>query len=103
MRKIRKSLLTIVLAFFCILGLSACEENKNYEEYKPTHGSMFICVESYTDPYLGDVKILVDKETRIMYMHYWEHNNHDYGVSGITVLYDSKGMPKKYVGVLKDE
>ena len=48
MRKIRKSLLTIVLAFFCILGLSACEENKNYEEYKPTHGSMFVCVESYT-------------------------------------------------------
>ena len=103
MRKIRKSLLTIVLAFFCILGLSACEENKNYEEYKPTHGSMFICVESYTDPYLGDVKILVDKETRIMYLYYWERGNDQHFSSSITVLYDSKGVPKKYAGVLKDE
>lgn len=101
MRKIRKSLLTIVLAFFCILGLSACEENKNYEEYKPTHGSMFICVESYTDPYLGDVKILVDKETRIMYIRYYVSEGDD-KYSGMTALYDSDGKPKKYNGVITD-
>ena len=101
MRKIRKSLLTIVLTFFCILGLSACEENKNYKNYKPTQGSMFICVESYTDPYLGDVKILVDKETRIMYIRYYASEG-DGEYSGITVLYDSDGKPKKYSGVITD-
>ena len=63
---------------------------------------MFTCVESYTDPYLGDIKILVDKETRIMYMYYWKNSNNDYGVSGITVLYDSDGKPKKYNGVVED-
>ena len=98
-----KKLVIGLLAFLTITTCAACEDNRNYENYTPQEGQVFVCVESYTDPYLGDVKILVDKETRIMYMHYWEHNNHDYGVSGITVLYDSKGMPKKYVGVLKDE
>ena len=101
MRKIRKSLLTIVLAFFCILGLSACEENKNYQDYKPTQGSMFICVESYTDPYLGDVKILVDNETRIMYIRYYASEG-DGRYSGMTVIYDSDGKPKKYSGVITD-
>ena len=101
MRKIRKSLLIIVLAFFCILGLSACEENKNYQDYKPTQGSMFICVESYTDPYLGDVKILVDKETRIMYIRYYASEG-DGRYSGMTVIYDSDGKPKKYSGVITD-
>lgn len=101
MRKIRKSLLAVMLALFCVLGLSSCGvENKNYEQYQPTQGSVFICIESYTDPYLGDVKILVDKETWIMYMYYWKNSSNDYGVSGITVLYDSDGKPKKYTGVI---
>ena len=101
MRKIRKSLLAIMLALFCILGLSSCVENENYEQYQPQQGSMFICVESYTDPYLGDVKILVDRNTRIMYIRY----NDVYGdgqYSGMTVLYDSDGKPKKYNGVISD-
>lgn len=102
MRKIRKSLLTIVLAFFCILGLSACEENKNYQDYKPTQGSMFICVESYTDPYLGDVKILVDKNTRVMYIYYTTGRNNDNSTGGMTVIYDTEGKPKKYSGVITD-
>lgn len=101
MRKIRKSLLAVMLALLCVLGLSSCVENENYEEYRPVHGSMFVCVESYTDPYLGDVKILVDKETRIMYIRYYESEG-DGEYSGMTVLYDSDGKPKKYMGVITD-
>lgn len=97
-----KKLVITLLAFLTIFSFTACNGNKNYEEYQPTQGSMFICVESYQDPYLGDVKILVDKETRIMYLYYWENSSNDYGVSGITVLYDSKGEPKKYNGVITD-
>lgn len=103
MSKLKKYIATTILVILCIFCLSSCGiENENYEEYKPTQGSMFICIESYTDPYLGDVKILVDKETRIMYMYYWKNSNNDYGVSGITVLYESDGKPKKYSGVIID-
>ena len=89
----------VILGIFC---LSSCEDNRNYENYTPQEGSIFVCVESYTDPYLGDVKILVDKETRIMYLYYWERGTDQHFSSSITVLYDSKGVPKKYVGVITD-
>ena len=103
MNKLKKYWMSSLLSILCVFCLSSCGvENKNYEEYKPTQGSMFTCVESYQDPYLGDVKILVDKETRIMYMYYWKNSNNDYGVSGITVLYESDGKPKKYNGVITD-
>lgn len=100
MKKIKNYILIIFVVILCIFCLSSCVENKNYEEYQPTQGSMFICIESYEDPYLGNVKILVDKETRIMYMYYWKYSNNDYGTSGITILYDSDGKPKKYNGVI---
>ena len=98
-----KKLVISLLAFLTIVTCAACEDNRNYENYTPQEGSIFVCVESYTDPYLGDVKILVDKETRIMYLYYYDSGS-DYNFStNLTVLYDSKGVPKKYVGVLKDE
>lgn len=102
MRKIRKSLLAIMLALFCILGLSSCGvENENYQDYKPTQGSMFTCVEVYEDPYLGTVRILVDKQTRIIYIRYYDTYG-DGQHSGMSVLYDSDGKPKKYTGVIID-
>lgn len=102
MKKIKNYILIIFVIILGIFCLSSCGvENKNYEEYKPTQGSMFICIESYKDPNLGSVKILVDKETRIMYMYaikdYAEQES-----SCITVLYDTKGVPKKYMGVITD-
>lgn len=100
MKKLKKYWILATLSILCVFCLSSCENNKNYETYTPQEGSMFVCVESYIDPYLGSVKILVDKETRIMYMYYWENSDKDYGVNGITVLYDSDGKPKKYNGVI---
>lgn len=101
MKKIKIYILTIFVVILCMFCLSSCEENKNYQNYKPTQGSMFICVESYTDPYLGDVKILVDKQTRIMYIRY--HDTYGDGqYSGMAVLYDSDGKPKKYSGVISE-
>lgn len=102
MKKLKNYCMLTILSVLCVFCLSSCGvENKNYEEYQPTQGSMFICIESYDDPYLGNVKILVDKETKIMYMYaikdYAEQES-----SCITVIYDSKGQPKKYSGVITD-
>ena len=97
MSKLKKCFLALVLVISMLFSLAACSENKNYEEYQPMEGSMFIYIESYEDPYLGNVKILVDKETRIMYMYAVKNY-----AACITVIYDSKGEPKKYNGVIKD-
>lgn len=96
-----KKLVITLLAFLTLFSFTACNNNKNYEEYQPTQGSMFTCIEYYEDPYLGTVRILVDRETKIMYMYaikdYAEEES-----ACITVLYDAKGQPKKYEGVISD-
>lgn len=101
MNKLKKCWMSIILSILCVFCLSSCVENENYEQYQPQQGSMFMCIESYEDPYLGSVKILVDKETKIMYIRYYESEG-DGKYSGMTVLYDSKGEPKKYNGVIAD-
>lgn len=102
MNKLNKYLVSALLSILCIFCLSSCVENENYKQYQPQQGSMFTCVESYTDPYLGDVKILVDKQTRIMYIYCYDSGS-DYNFStNLTVLYDSDGKPKKYNGVITD-
>lgn len=103
MKRLKKYCMLVVLSILCVFCLSSCGvENKNYEEYKPTQGSMFICIESYEDPYLGNVKILVDRETKIMYMYAIKDYTAEQESSCITVIYDSKGEPKKYNGVITD-
>ena len=103
MKKIKNYVLIIFVAILSIFCLSSCGvENENYEEYKPTQGSMFICVESYQDPYLGNVKILVDKETKIMYIYYYDEGSDFNFSTNLTILYDSDGKPKKYNGVITD-
>ena len=101
MNKLKKYWMSIILSILCVFCLSSCVENENYEQYQPQQGSMFMCIESYEDPYLGSVKILVDKETRIMYIRYYESEG-DGEYSGMTVIYDSDGKPKKYSGVITD-
>ena len=99
MNTLKKYCMLALLSIFCVFCLSSCKENENYKSYQPQEGVMFVCVESYIDPYLGDVKILVDKETRIMYIRYYESEGDD-KYSGMTVLYDNEGKPKKYSGVI---
>lgn len=85
-------LLLIILIIICLTG---CQSNKNYSDYKPKHGPQFICVEKYNDPYLGYTYILVDKNTRIMYIFVDDGDDKNRGLS---VLYDSEGKVRKYSG-----
>lgn len=98
-----KKLVITLLAFLTIFSFTACtSNNKNYKEYQPTQGSMFTCVEQYEDPYLGYVKVLVDKNTRVMYIYYTTNRNNDNSTGGMIVIYDTEGKPKKYEGVISD-
>ena len=93
----------IIIAFLlslCIslITLAGCSiPNESYSEYKPQYGPQFICVEEYKDPYLGYIYILVDKNTRIMYMFV---DDTDAKNRGLSVLYTSEGIPRKYSGAI---
>ena len=97
----KKFILTLLILLTMLFTLTGCSYNKNYEDYKPQQGSQFILIESYIDPYLGKVKILVDKNTRIMYMYLTYSDNESDG-RAITVLYDSDGNIRRYMGAIKE-
>lgn len=95
----RRLLITLILVL--ILGAITCNligcsaQNNGYKDYKPQYGPQFICVEKYKDPYLGYTYILVDKNTRIMYMFI---DDCDAENRGLSVLYDTEGNVRKYNG-----
>lgn len=88
----------LILITISLITLAGCGiPNESYSEYKPQYGPQFICVEEYKDPYFGYTYILVDKNTRIMYMFI---DDNDYRDSGLSVLYTSEGIPRKYSGAI---
>ena len=97
----KKFILTSIVLLIMLFTMVGCKYNENYEDYKPQQGSQFIMIESYKDPYLGKVKILVDKNTRVMYMYITYTDNESDG-RAITVLYDSDGKVKRYTGAISE-
>lgn len=100
----KKFILSIMLGLcllFSFIFVGCDNGNPNYQNYTPVEGSRFFELESYIDPHLGYVKILVDKDTRIVYMlvHY---SSGDSGRMAFSVLYDSNGSPKKYEGAISN-
>lgn len=95
MKKLLILFLSIIILLFSLTGCS--KANESYSDYKPQYGPQFICIEKYKDPYLGYTYILVDKNTRIMYMFI---DDNEYRDSGLSVLYTSEGVPRKYSGAI---
>ena len=81
--------------------LTGCKQNENYNEYMPEYGPQFMLLEEYEDPYLGKTYILVDKNTRVMYL-FIEHDTNKSDSKSLTVLYDSEGKVKRYTGAIID-
>ena len=98
----KKFILTLLVVLTMLFTLTSCSVyNKDYQDYKPQQGSQFILIESYIDPYLGKVKILVDKNTRVMYM-YLTYSDAESDGRAITVLYDSNGNVRRYMGAISE-
>ena len=67
---------------------------KNYSNYKPEYGPQFILVEEYEDPYLGKTYILVDKNSRVIYL-YLHPNASKTDSMALTPLYDSEDIQEQ--------
>lgn len=95
--------LIITLLLFSILIISwftgCAEDNRDYSKHKPKYGPQFMLLENYRDPYLGDVEILVDKNTRVMYIYLSYCDNESNG-KALSVLYDNEGNVRRYSGAI---
>ena len=92
----KKIVFIILLVLVIPFVFSGCGMNKS-ENYKTTNEIRFVLVETYNQ---GDFEyqIIVDKETRIMYI--CQNYTRGYGYDGLTVLFDADGKPQKYQGEL---
>lgn len=92
-------LLFIVLIISCFAGCA--EDNKDYFKHKPEYGPQFMLLESYNDPYLGRTYILVDKNSRVMYL-LIDYDTNKTDSKALAVLYDSEGNVRRYSGTFVD-
>ena len=95
----RKRLLITLLLFIMLIVsyLTGCAENGDYSEHKPEYGPQFMLLESYYDPYLGRTYILVDKNSKVMYL-LIDYDTNKTDSKALTVLYDSEGNIRRYNG-----
>ena len=97
----------IIIAFLFLVTISlstltSCSiPNENYSDHKPEYGPQFMLLENYRDPYIGDVEILVDKNTRVMYV-YLSYCDTESNGKALTVLYDSEGKVRRYNGFIEE-
>lgn len=82
----------ILILCACLVIFSGCA--KKSSDFKEQENNRFIFIEEYksVDDNDGSFFLVVDKETKIIYIYTSE--------GGITPLLDSKGEPQKYKGVL---
>jgi uncharacterized protein YpmB len=82
----------ILILCVCLVIFSGCA--KKSSDFKEQENNRFIFIEEYksVDDNDGSFFLVVDKETKIIYIYTSE--------GGITPLLDSKGEPQKYKGVL---
>lgn len=81
----------LLLAPICVCG---CIQKS--EDYKEQQQTRFVVIERYKDkPISDDYLIIVDKQTRIMYLQYCGSYR-----GGITPLLDENGNPQRYEGEL---
>ena len=90
----------LLLVTISLTTLTGCgRPNENYLEYKPQYGPQFALLEEYGDPYLGKTYILVDKNSRVIYL-YLHPNTNKTDSKALTPLYDSEGKVRRYTGAI---
>lgn len=93
-------LLLILILPICLM-FSGCSKNPKSDNYFTEKNNRFVFVKNYTDNGKVNFKILVDKETRVMYLYYIYEKSMKYDYkTGLTVMVDSDGKPLIYEGEL---
>ena len=90
----KKILFIILLVLVIPFVFSGCmKQSNNYKEYEQER---FFCIERYNDRAGTNFCVVVDKQTRIIYLTIEENSVYN----GITPLLDENGNPQRYEGEL---
>lgn len=90
-------LLILIMPVFILCG---CGEIPKSEDYASEGNTRFVYVKEYTVDNDTRFKILVDKETKVMYLYYSSMGS-SRGYAGLTVMLNADGTPMLWEGELE--
>ena len=96
----KKKLISLLLVLVMpMLVLCGCTEVPQTDDYVTQENTRFVYVEEYTYGDNDYFKILVDKETRVMYLYKCERSGQSTR-AGLSVMFNADGSPMLYEGEL---
>lgn len=95
MKKLILCILFIFIIPVCIL-FTGCGGTQKANDYSKSQNDRFLLIKEYKDG-VDTYIILVDKETRVLYLRYSESYR-----AGLTVMLDANGNPLLYEGQLDE-
>lgn len=97
--KIKMFCLLLVLIFPAIM-LCGCAETPKSENFTSEENTRFVFVKEYSFGDYDCFRILVDKETMVMYVYYVTDEGIREGLAGLSVLVNADGTPMIWEGEL---
>jgi uncharacterized lipoprotein YehR (DUF1307 family) len=95
----KKLLMLLLVLIMPAMLLTGCGKIPQTENFTSEENTRFIYVKEYTYGDNDYFKILVDKETRVMYL-YKRHRNGEASTAGLTALLNADGTPMLWEGKL---
>lgn len=96
-----KKILCLLFVLITPLLFCGCEHIPKSENYYTENIDRFVFIKQYGEVNGGEtIKILVDKETKVMYMYYHDGNLNS-GTAGLTVMLNADGTPMLWEGELE--
>ena len=95
-----KKILCLLFILITPLLFCGCESIPEREDYSTESLDRFVFVKQYGEGSGETIKILVDKETKIMYMYYQDGGGYS-GTAGLTVMLNADGTPMLWEGELE--
>lgn len=95
----KKIFCLLLLLIMPIMVFCGCTDIPKTQDYTEQQNERFVYIKAYTSENTRVITILVDKETRVMYMVYHEAGSYG-GNTGITVMLNADGTPMIWEGEL---
>lgn len=96
----KKILLILLLLIMPVMLLCGCGKVPKSNDFTSEENSRFVYVKEYTIDNDASFKILVDKETRVMYLYKISNSGSNFGTAGLTVMLNADGTPMLWEGEL---
>lgn len=96
----KKIFCLLLLLIMPVMVLCGCKEVPISDDYTIEENDRFVYVKEYAIDEDTAFKILMDKETKVMYLYYFSYLSNGKTMTGMTVMLNADGTPMIWEGEL---